>query len=96
MVKRVKRTRKRVQRDTDDDGVAALRRDNALRLKQMRGLKAEFDRVHRAGLDALRRKQFERVSAAILHEHRLIEKQSALIEEAMVSLDRHKVALRKL
>ena len=95
MAKRVERTRKHAQRDTNDDGLAALRRDNALRLEQMRGLKAEFDRVHRAGLDALREKQFDRVSAAILYERRLIERQGALIQEARVSLNRHQVILRK-
>jgi len=95
MAKRVERRRTRAQRDTNDDGLAALRRDNALRLEQMRGLKTEFDRVHREGLDALREKQFDRVSAAILHERRLIEKQGALIQEARVSLNRHKDTLRK-
>jgi hypothetical protein len=95
MAKRVESTRKRAQRDTYDDGVAALRRDNALRLEQMRGLKAEFDRVHREGLDALREKQFDRVTTAILHERHLIEKQNALIQEARASLELHKVTLRK-
>ena len=95
MAKRVERRRKRAQRNTNNDGLAALHRDLALSLGHWRGLKAEFDRVHRAGLGALRRKQFDRLDAAIHHEQRLIEKQNAIIQEARARLARHKVMLRK-
>jgi hypothetical protein len=95
MAKRVKRKRKRAQRNTNDDGLTALHGDIARHLAQWRGLKVEFDRVHRAGLGALRRHQFDRLSAIILREHRLIEKQSALIQEARARLTNDTVILRK-
>ena len=91
MAKRVEGKHKRAQRNTNADGLVALHRDLVLRLGQWRGLKAEFDRVHRAGLSALRRKQFDRLSAAIHHEQRLIEKQNTLIQEARARLNSQKV-----
>jgi hypothetical protein len=87
MAKRVDRRRTRAQPNMEDEGLAAQHRDIARRLGQWRGLKAEFDRVHRAGLGALRRHRFDRLGAIILREHRLIEKQNALIQEARASMN---------
>lgn len=95
MAKRVQGRRKHAQRSTKEDGLAALHRDLARRLGRWRGLKAEFDRVHRAGLGALRRKQFDRVGAAIHHEQRLIKEQSVIIQQARAWLNRYQVIPRK-
>jgi len=47
-------------------------------------------------MDAVRRKQFDRLAAIILHERRLIEKQNALIQEARArQLNRHTIIPRK-
>ena len=94
MAKRVDRRRKRAQPNTNDDGLAVLHRDLARQLRQWRELIAEFDRVHRAGIQALRRGQFARLDTAIHHEQRIIEKQNGIIQEAKARLDRYKVIPR--
>jgi hypothetical protein len=52
------------------------------RLRRWRVLKAEFDRVHRAGVAALRQQNYDRLHAAIAHERRIIIELRTLIDEA--------------
>ncbi len=63
-------------------------------VQQWRDLKARFDRVHRAGLDALRRKDYGRFGAAIVQERRLIDEQRALVRAAAAQLRQWKLNSR--
>lgn len=51
------------------------------RLERLRELKAQFDEVHRQGMDALRAGDYSALDAAIRAEKAILDEQSALLKE---------------
>jgi len=82
--KNIKRTRTKARRD-DGEGTIAIRLTTdelQLRRQRWRALKKQFDDTHHAGMGSLKRRDYDSLRAAILHERGIIDELRALIDEA--------------
>ena len=82
--KNIKRTRTKARRDDGEGTIAITLTADQLQLRRQRwrALKTQFDDTHNAGMGSLKRRDYDGLRAAILHERSIIEEWRALIDEA--------------
>ena len=80
----IKRTPTKARRDDVKRTIAIKLTAGQLQLRRQRwrALKKQFDDVHHAGMVSLKRRDYDSLRAAILHERRIIDEWRALIDEA--------------
>ena len=98
MAKRAKaRVRAARRRDSKPRMAVTLTASQVHRqVQQWRTLKTRFDRVHRAGVAALKRKDYGRFGVAILQERRIIEQLRTLVDVARAQVRRWKLVSRRV
>jgi len=82
--KKASRTRAKTRSDDVEPMTATTLIAGELRLRRLRSraLKKQFDYAHQLALSSLKRRDYDGLHAAIVHEQRIIEELRVLIEEA--------------
>jgi len=62
--------------------ITLTERQVQFRRQRWRALKKQFDQVHKAGMGALKRRDYDSLHSVILHERRIIDELRAVIDEA--------------